>query len=341
MKLFFSVKIILSVLLFLIQIHAQELVQRVAFSIEVDGVPKHFDVSFEDDISVTAKRFCTSIDNVDDSCYKTVALHIHSMFADENAKIERHDISVEHAKIMISMDPENRDTKLRLARYLEASGDLNACLQVYKEILSQNPNDKSASLNMATAMHKSGDLDGAITEYLSFLKRFENEEEDQETQIVHNNLGLAYLAIGRTDNALKHMIKASSFENVERGDSKRVRGHAGKQYLMSDLQASVGQMKEAANTFLESLRTESMLMGMNSVAREAMLKSVGVLGNQTTNGVKFSDSAAPPQLVIFCPIKAVYGDGTFFFFEFSHFPPTTTTTKTTTLNRYVGPILSR
>ena len=44
-------------------------------------------------------------------------------------------------------------------------------------------------------------------------------------------------------------------------------------------------------------------MGMNSVAREAMLKSVGVLGNQSTNGVKFSDSAAPPQLVIFCPVS--------------------------------------
>ena len=59
------------------------------------------------------------------------------------------------------------------------------------------------------------------------------------------------------------MLKAASFESVSTGsDPRSIRGLAGKQYLMSDLQAKEGQMMEAANTFLESLKTESVLMGM-------------------------------------------------------------------------------
>ena len=304
-------------LLVIIQIQhilAQEYAKMVTFSIEVDGVPKSMDVKFEDDVDVAARTFCQSIDNVEDSCHKTLAFHIYSQFAEENAKLQRQDISVQYARIMLSLDPENRDAKMRLAKYLEDSGDLNGCIQIYRDMLSQNPNDKSVLLNMATAFHKAGDLDRAVPEYVSLLKTYEREEEEesQEIQIVHNNLGLAYLALGRTDSALVHMMKAASFESANNDDPRSIRGLAGKQYLMSDLQASEGQIKEAADTFLQSLGTESVLMGMNAVAREAMLKNVGVLGNQSTNGVKFSDSAAPPQLVIFCPLKAVYGDGMFF-----------------------------
>ena len=159
-----------SILLILIivqpqHILAQEYAKSVTFSIEVDGVPRSMDVKFEDDVDVAAQTFCESIDNVEESCHKTLAFHIYSQFAEENAKLQRQDISVQYARIMLSLDPENRDAKMRLAKYLEDSGDMNGCIQIYRDMLSQNPNDKSALLNMATVFHKAGDLDRAVPRY--------------------------------------------------------------------------------------------------------------------------------------------------------------------------------
>ena len=112
-------------LLVIIQIQhilAQEYAKMVTFSIEVDGVPKSMDMKFEDDVDVAARTFCQSIDNVEDSCHKTLAFHIYSQFAEENAKLQRQDISVQYARIMLSLDPE----LIRwLRKYTDTGGRLN------------------------------------------------------------------------------------------------------------------------------------------------------------------------------------------------------------------------
>ena len=53
------------------------------------------------------------------------------------------------------------------------------------------------------------------------------------------------------------MMKAASFESANNDDPRSIRGLAGKQCLAMIFKPQEGQIKEAADTFLQSLGTES------------------------------------------------------------------------------------
>lgn len=308
--------------------------ESIPVSVEVDGTQRRFHVSVEEDVEAVSERFCKNHGIVDSSsmqdstCSKMIAFHIYSRFAEESEKNDLHVDSVAYYRKMLSIEPSHREVRDRLAAvYQNKMNDPNAALVVYEEILNHQPNDIGTLLNIGTLFHKSGMMDKAIEFYEQIVGIAEEEKGGDAHAIAaannvnvltsaYNNLGLAYLALGVTDRAIECFLRTAELESSTSSSSsssdrrKQARKLSAKQYLVSDLQASENDLSGAAETFLSSIRTGNELLGVTGVAKEALLRSVGVLGNRSETGVDVLRDSAAPQLVIFCPLKAVYGDGT-------------------------------
>lgn len=91
-------------------------------------------------------------------------------------KIGQEKEAVKHYQELVKRKPGDLELNLRLAELLERTGQTGEAIKAYQELVSQAPDNLDFSLNLARLLEKSGQLKKALACYEEILKRYPDNE---------------------------------------------------------------------------------------------------------------------------------------------------------------------
>jgi tetratricopeptide (TPR) repeat protein len=112
---------------------------------------------------------------------------------------------------MMAEQQPDKDVLPDLLELYEAMNKKDQIIDVLRKILDKNPQDSNSRLRLATTLEKRGSLKGAIKEYEKYVKQVGTKE----SLPVYKTLGYLYTKTNQTQEAISSYLKAAELDNKD------------------------------------------------------------------------------------------------------------------------------
>src|SRR6266566_5210695 len=125
----------------------------------------------------------------------------HSDYGYVLERLGRKDEAIAEYERGTQLNPKSGKVHYNYAMFLALNGKLDQAIAEFQMVLRHNPNHPEAHYHLGLALFAKGDLEGAKIHYL------ETARLDQKAP-VHNNLGVVYMRLGQTSEAIAQFNEA-------------------------------------------------------------------------------------------------------------------------------------
>jgi len=149
-------------------------------------------------------------------------------------KGKKWDKVIEHAKVLIDLDPKNADLYLYLSDICYKKNDLNGALAAVEKAQKLRPNDPAIFLQLAVLAEKAKKDDQAIEFYQKAV-----QSNTKKNPVVYNNLGMLLEKNGKRKEAIENYEVAAALDSKNAAFAKN----------LADAYEKEQQWKKAAETY--------------------------------------------------------------------------------------------
>jgi len=125
----------------------------------------------------------------------------HSDYGYVLERLGRKDEAIAEYERGTQLNPKSGKVHYNYAMFLALNGKLDQAIAEFQMVLKHNPNHPEAHYHLGLALFAKGDLEGAKIHYL------ETARLDPKAP-VHNNLGVVYMRLGQTSEAIAQFNEA-------------------------------------------------------------------------------------------------------------------------------------